>query len=205
MKKILSILFLATLFTACSTSSLKLQKNENLSLKFNSQEYLLSSSIEEDKFLNMKDLFITQYKLTSTKNSAVLFFEEAKTSLNFEFNFSALYTLMYVFNDATEYQELYRKNNLRLVQLKLASNKYINLLIQASDTQKISFVYGFSNSEFYRLAKDLNRLKPMKSPLKELKYKGVTLLLKDDFLSNWSDEIVFFKPLITPLRTLNLH
>ena len=107
---------------------------------------------------------------------------------------------MYVFNDAREYEEVYRKNNLRLVQLKLKDRSYVNILIQASDTQVISYVYGFSNYEFIKLAKELSADSDIE--IKRLKYQGLSLTLSQAPVTNWNDKLVYFTPLITPLRMM---
>ena len=52
--------------------------------------------LENEKLLNFKDLFVEQYKLENQKGN-VLFYEDARTTLDFEFNFGALYTVMYIF------------------------------------------------------------------------------------------------------------
>ena len=144
-------------------------------------------------------MFVKQYKLKN-EDGRVLFYEDARTELNFEFNFSGLYTVMYVFDDAQEYEEVYRKNNLRLVQLKLKDKKSVNVLIQASDTQEISYVYGFSNDEFLKLATKL-----AENPDKEVKlleYEGITLNKSQEVITNWNDKLVFFTPLIRPMRMM---
>ncbi len=199
MKKSLLFLLISLVFIGCTHSSLKLNKKEELIFKYNSSDFLLSNSIVENKYLNYKDLYVEQYKLQD-RNGRVLFYEEAQTELNFEFNFGGLYTVMYVFDDVQEYEEVYRKKNLRLVQLKLKANRYVNILIQASDTQEISYVYGFSNDEFLKLATKLAE-NPDKE-VKQLKYEGTTLKKSQKVITNWNDKLVYFTPLIRPLRMM---
>jgi len=202
MKQLLLFLFIGIFFVGCTTSSLKLNKKEELLFNYDKESFLLSNSIVESKLLNYKDLFVEQYKLKN-ESGRVLFYEDARTALNFEFNFGGLYTVMYVFNDAQEYEEVYRKNNLRLVQLKLKNSEYVNVLIQASDTQIISYVYGFSNHEFLKLAREL--AKDSDEEIKQLKYQGVSLSKSQAPLTNWNDKLVYFTPLITPLRVMGMR
>ena len=199
MKFITLMIITLFLFVGCSTSSLVFHNDKNLLLKYDSNSILLSNTIEESKSLNYKDLFVTIYKLKD-KNGRVVFYEDAKTELNFEFNFSELYTVMYIFDDAQKYEELYRKNNLSFVQIKLKDNNYLNVIIQASDTQEYSYAYGFSNDEFLKLAKSASLNDKEKSF--RLKYKAITLDADSKPLSNWNDKLVYFTPLITPLRIM---
>jgi len=117
MKKILLSLFVL-LFVGCSTSSLEVSDQKRLTFSFNSHKYSFASKVDERKFLNFKDLFVEQYRVLDS-NGAVLFYENAYTSLTFEFNFGGLYTAMAVFDDSNNYEEIYRSNNLRLVQIQL--------------------------------------------------------------------------------------
>ena len=196
MYRVAFILFVSILFVGCTSSSLRLDKKELL-FNYNSNSFLLSNTVLEHTSLNYKDLFVNQYKLEDNKER-VLFYEEAKTTLDFEFNFGGLYTVLYIFDDAQEYELFYTQNNFKLIQLKLKNSNYVNILIQASDTQSISYVYGFSNKEFSNLAKNLT--KDSTQELKPLKYKAKVLNKSQKPLTNWNDKMVYFTPLTTPFR-----
>ncbi|WP_373035882.1 hypothetical protein [Sulfurimonas sp.] len=199
MKNLILIFFTIFILAGCSTSSLKLNKDKELILNYSSNEVLLTNKIVDSKFLNFKDLFVTIYKLED-ENGRVLFYEDARTALNFEFNFNGLYTVMYIFDDRKNYDLVYERNNLMLVQFHLRDKSHLNVMIQASDSQGYLYVYGFSNKEFMELA---NRVKVKDGDeIQELKHEGTLLHRSSDILSDWNDILVFFTPLITPLRTM---
>ena len=195
MKNIIVFIALSFLLVGCSMSSLKLGKDDQLVLSSNSQKFLLSNKTTDYEVLNYKDLLTYQYKLEDEKGR-ILFYEESRTSLEYEFNFSALYTVMSIFDDSRRYEDIYQNNNLRLVQLELKDASYVNVLLYASDTQIISYVYGFSNEEFLALANSVN-IEPEKKI--ELKHKAVE---PKKPLTNWNDKLVYFTPLITPFRAM---
>jgi hypothetical protein len=195
------LLFLSLLFfSGCSTSSLYLDKNEKLTFNFNNHTYKLNSKVTKKEFLNYKELFVQRY-ITNFKNE-ILFMEYAYTSLDYEFNFSMLNTLLYVF-DSNSYEEVYNSNNLTLLQIKL-KDKYINVLLQSNDTQELKIIYGFSNKTFLNLAKKLNSIKKTKNSIKPLKKEVITLKQTSKPLTKWSDRLVHFTPLITPLRVMQI-
>ena len=198
MKKIILTVVLVFLFVGCSTSSLKLDENGLLSLNYDSESYLVGKKVLEHTSLNFKDLQVDRYKLQN-ENGEVLFYEDAQTALNFEFNFGGLYTVLYVFDDASEYEELCQRNNLRMLQVKLKDGRFVNVIIQASDTQVYSYVYGFSNKEFMRI---YQTIREKYDENKVLKYDGVTFDKTSKNITNWNDKLVFFTPLITPLRVM---
>ncbi|WP_294963874.1 hypothetical protein [Sulfurimonas sp.] len=197
------ILILLSLFilSGCSTSSLILNKDKELVLKYSTNDLLLTNKLIDSRFLNFKDLFVTIYKLKN-ENGRILFYEEAKTELDFEFVYGGLYSVMYIFDDRQEYEVLYKRNNLSLVQLKLKDSSYLNVMIQASDSQVYSYVYGFSNEEFVQIAQMLKINENDK--LGELKYEALIFSSQSKALSTWTDEMVFFTPLIMPLRVLGV-
>lgn len=114
--------------------------------------------------------------------------------MEFEFNFNDLYTILYILDDAKSYEVVYRQNNLTLYQIKLKNKTYVNVMLEFSDTQALSYVYGFSNEEFMDIAFHLGHHNLV------LKYDGITLTKDTPRLTNYNDKMVFFAPLITPFR-----
>ncbi|MEA3330366.1 MAG: hypothetical protein U9Q29_01580 [Campylobacterota bacterium] len=198
MRNIIFMVLSLLLLAGCSTTFLNLNKSGDLHLGFGNETYLLSDKIIEKNSLNFKDLFVNQYKLQDA-SGRVLFYEDARTALNFEFNVGGLYSVMSIFDDAKEYEEFYSKNNLRLVQIKLKNREYVNVLIQESDSQIYSFVYGFCNEEFSEIAQIL---KVYDRELPKLKYEAVVFSSSSKPLTNWNDKMVYFTPLIVPLRSM---
>jgi len=198
--KNLILIFLTLFFlVGCSTSSLNLNKDKELVLKYSSSDLMLTNRVIDSKLLNFKDLFVTIYKLEN-ENNRILFYEDARTELNYEFRHRGLYTVMYVFDDRQNYNVIYRRNNLKLVQFPLKDKRHLNVMIQASDSQIYSYAYGFSNEEFMKIAQEIKVKDSDK--LGELKHEGVTFDSSSEPLSNWNDKLVFFTPLISPLRAM---
>jgi len=200
MKSFVLSLFTIFIFSGCFTSSLNLNKEKELILKYDANELLLSNEVVSSELLNFKDLYVNRYKLQD-QNGRIIFYEVAKTDMSFEFNLGGLYTVMYVLGDSQKYENVYGKNNLSFVQIKLKDALYLNVIIQASDSQLYTFTYGFSNTEFLQIANTL--IKNDSSKIKELKYEAITFSSTDTATTEWSDEIVFFAPLITPYRALH--
>jgi len=198
MKNLIFILLNLFIFAGCATSSLKLNKEKELVLKYNSSDLKLTNKVLESKLLNFKDLFVEVSKLKSD-DGRVIFYEQAWTNLSFEFVYGGLYTLMYVFDNRQNYELLYERNNLKLVQLKLKDARYLNVMIQASDAQVLSYAYGFSNYEFTQIA---NSIKEDGQKIESLKYEALVFEETSKALSNWNDEVVFFTPLIIPIRSM---
>ncbi len=200
MRSFILSFFALFIFSGCFTSSLSLSKEKELVLKYGTEYLHLSNEVVSLELLNFKDLYVNRYKLKDEKGET-LFYETAKTDMKFEFNFGGLYTVMYVFDNSQKYESVYENNNLYLAQIKLKNASYINVIIQSSDSQNYSFAYGFSNTEFLKIANTLIEDENLK--LKKLKQDTTTFHPSDKPASNWSDEVVFFTPLIAPYRALN--
>lgn len=198
MKNIILSTIFVLFFSACSTTYMNFSKDSALNINYDEKTYLLSQVSAEAKYLNFKDLYVKQYK-TKTLDGGVLFYEYLKTDLSFEFNFGGLSTVMYLFDDSRKYEKVYKKNNLTLVQIMLKDGSYVNVIIQDSSTQVYSFVYGFSNEEFVEIAK---AIKDEKDEITSPKFKAITFDNSSKPCTNWNTLLVYFTPLITPLRDL---
>ncbi|MCD6173853.1 MAG: hypothetical protein J7J96_08745 [Sulfurimonas sp.] len=164
--------------------------SKSFNFKQNTQDYQL---------LNFKDLCVKQYKIQNS-DGTVLFYEEAQTDMSYEFNFGGLSTLMYVFDDSRKYEEVYTRGNLKFVQIQLKDTSYVNVIIEDNSTQIYTFVYGFSNEEFLKRAEEV-KLEGTK--LVAPKFKAVTFNSSSNSATSWNDLLVFFTPLIMPLRELS--
>ena len=196
MKNIIFTIIIALFFVGCSRSSLTLTSQNELQLNYDDKTFLVSQNIVSDGYLNFKDLIVSQYKVTNDDGS-VLFFEDAETDLLYEFNFLELSTVMYIFDDSKKYEKVYVRNNLSLVQIMMKNKSYVNVLIQANSSQIYSYIYGFSNEEFLKIA---NMIKLEDTKIEPLKFQGVVFDKSSKPHTNWNDLLVFFTPLITQFK-----
>ncbi len=199
MKNIIFTTIFIFLFSACSTSSLKLNKDGIIQLDFNNQVYYIEDEITLLNSINFKDLYIKQYSIKDDEGN-MLFYEDATTDIDFEFNYGGLSTVMYIFDDSKKYEMVYKNNNLSLVQIMLKNSKYVNVMIQDGSTQEYKYIYGFTNKEFFAIA---SIIKSKDEKIKKLKFEAVTFNSLSKPITNWNDLLVFFTPLITPLRELS--
>ena len=198
MKNIIIMILITLSFSACSNISLSFSLGGQISLNDDSKNIIIGNNIEENELLNFKDLYVRQYTILS-KNGNKLFAESAETDDLFEFNFSELSTVMYVFSDSRKYEEVYKRENIQLVQVQLENKSYINVLIQGNDIQNYLFVYGFSNKEFLAIA---NEIKLENTKITKPKFEAIMFNSESKSQTKWNDLLVFFKPLITPLQEL---
>jgi hypothetical protein len=185
-------------FASCSVSSLKLTDNGDIFLNYSDDSCKISLNTQKREFLNFKDLFIQRFK-TKSVSGTVLFAEHIYTDSSYEFNFGGLSTVMYAFDDSRKYEEVYIRNNLKLVQIQLKDKRYVNVMIQANQVQAYSFIYGFTNDEFFKIAK---KIKTKDGVVIKPRFDVVTLRNDSKALTNWNDLLIFFTPLIVPLREL---
>ena len=197
MNKLILLILSVFLLSGCQTSSLSINKSQELVLEYDIDKLKLSNKVISSKSLNYKDLFVKQLVLADEKGR-VLFYEDAMTELDFEFNYNELRTVLFIFGDLDEYEIVYRRNNLYFLQLLLTDKTRVNLILQASSDQAISYVYGFSNQEFIKLAKEIHI--DSDADVKSLKAQGQTLEASQESLAKWNSKMVYFAPLITPLR-----
>ena len=190
------MILIALTFNGCYTSSLGLSKTGDVELNFNDDMCIIAHNAEKKNVLNFSDMFVNQYKFIGTDGNT-LFGEYAETDLMFQFSKSELSTLMYVFDESGQYELVYRRNNLQLVQIQLKDKSYVNAMIQANNPQDYYFVYGFSNETFMRIA---NTVKVKDTVVTPPKFEAITFTQDSAAQTNWNDTLVYFTPLIEPLR-----
>ena len=198
MKNMIFTFLIALFFSACASSSLNLSKSGELKLNHSDKVYTLGLDAHYDNYLNFKDLFVKQYTIEN-HNKSLLFYEKLQTNMSFEFNFGGLSTVMYAFDDSRKYEKVYKIGNVNLVQILLKNKTYVNVIIEDNSVHEYSFIYGFSNEEFLKIAQSI-KLKD--TEIVEPKFEVVTFNSASKPLTNWNTLLVFFTPLITPLREL---
>jgi len=175
-------------FSSCAPSSLIVTSDESLALHQNNTAIRLARGVEEVKHDRYNNLNIIQYKIKGANN--VLLYEHVEADINWEFIHGPISTLKYIF-DGTKAEILYQDSNINLLQLKISKSKYINILAESSSFNTLSYVYGFSNSEFLELVKIFNKES-------SLKYKGTVFSYLDEVVSKWSVRMLLLNPLLKP-------
>lgn len=184
---VLSVFFL----NACTSSSLNISDTNKLLLHQGDKTLQISGKVLSRELEWYPRLNISKSKIQNDKG--ILLHEHVTTELNWEFLHGPIATLQYIFN-SYDSDIIHMSTNLALLQLRVNKTDYVNMLVEISQTQELSYVYGFSNEEFISLAKnirlDSNHIIP------KLKYKGLTFGTDDKPLSTWSVKMLFLEPLL---------
>jgi hypothetical protein len=187
MKKYL--LLIALFFVGCTPSSLKLTYSDELLLQHNLVKYNFATKVQKRELTHFLNLDVVRYELQN-KSQEGLYFEEVTSDINYEFKYGSIKTISDIF-DVSRYHTLYYSGGLLLIQLEVEPKKYVNLLAETSSTQEMSYVYGFSNSEFRALIKSLG-VDVDSSKLK----KGYRV---KESLSFWNQGHLILFPLVKPM------
>ena len=187
MKNILYMIIIALTFTACTPSSLDIASTKEISIKIDSQPYLFSKDIKSAKRLGFQKMDIYQYSALSS-DGGLLFCENVTMDLEYEFMYGSITTLKYIF-DVIKTNIIYSSGSTLLIQLRLVTGDYINLLADKSGFQEMQYVYGFSNQELLSIA---SNLKAENYELKEaVRLKGS--------ITEWTQTKLILQPLIKPM------
>ena len=149
---------------SCRDSSLKIEQNEGLILKNNSRSYTVAKKILNLETLSLVDMSVERVELLSVFNQKI-FYEQINTENDHELRGTSLNQILRIFNLKSA-NVVYQSNSLLFVQLE-EKNSYINLIAETSSLTTLSFVYGFSNREFFQIA-DVFEIKA-----DSLKLKGI--------------------------------
>ena len=147
------------------------------------------------KSVNFRTLFLSQ-KILQSQDGNLIVYEDARTDINYEFQFSLIRITQIVF-DAVRIQLLYTTPKMQIFQLQLPNGKILNVIAQQSESQEIKYMYGMS-------AKQLDHiLQTLKADVRYRPHRNV-MQLRNTFSavqSRWTDWKVHFVPLVIPYQT----
>ncbi len=190
------ILFIIGLvfLSGCATSSLKVSDTNELILQHDTKVTMLGTKVLTREHEWYRNLDIYKSKVQNSKG--ILLYEDVIADINWEFKFGSVTTIKYIF-DAYKSDVIYMNSSLLLLQLRVNKTQYVNMLVEKSGTQELSYVYGFSNKEFLQLAKNIipeNNIFPSK-----FVHEGIVFSSEIKHLSTWSVKMLLLQPLLQPV------
>jgi hypothetical protein len=192
--KILSIIFISTLFVGCSITTLSYD-NQQLSLSLDGEQIDINAKTIKRQNENYGKLYLSRRVLKLDNNTLVVY-EKVRIDDQYELNFSTSQTVGIVF-EAERVSRVYAHKGLYLYQLLLKDHKVLNLVVEQFLDQEIVFVYGMRSSQMRELLKDIDA-----TTVRPLVDDVLILGGRDIIKSRWSSQKVHFAPLITPLRMI---
>ena len=187
MKKIIILTIIALIFNGCTPSSLDVSSTKEISIKIDSHSYMFSKDIKSVKSLGFQKMDIYQYSALAS-DGGLLFCENVTMDLEYEFMHGSVTTLKYIF-DVSKTNIIYSSGSTLLIQLRLVSGDYINLLADKSGFQEMQYVYGFSNKELLSIA----------SNLKVGHYELQNVVRLKGSVTEWTQVKLLLQPLIKPM------
>jgi len=187
---ILSIVFLS----GCATSSLKVSDNNELLLSHDNIVTMIGTKVlsRDSEWYERLDI----YKSRVQNDKGLLLYEDVIVDIDWEFKDGPVVTIGDIF-DSYGSSILYMNSNLVLLQVKVSKTQYVNMLVEKSDNQEISYVYGFGNDEFLKLANTVKS--DTKLVLGKLKHEGIVFSNDIEPLSTWSVRMLLLQPLLQPV------
>ena len=161
-------------FSACSENSLDIQDNNKLILKDDSKSHMIAEKILSFENLSLRHMDVRRMAIESVSKQ-VLFYEKITTENDYELKENSLELLKRIFN-IHRINTVYKSSSLIFVQLE-EEESYINLIAQTSSMTELSFVYGFSNKEFFQVANSLN----IKADTLKVKNRKIIERFKSDY------------------------
>ncbi len=199
MQMILKLLLPITLLFlgGCNVSELS-YRNNTLALQVDKNHLEFNGKTLYQHRDSFGNLYLTQ-EMIRLKNGDQVAYEKVVLDPLYEFNLIPLQTIQVLFNTRI-IDQIYFKSSFYLLQLTLKDGKVLNMALDLSDDQTMSYVYGMPTSS---LKKMLKKLDPQMTP-KTMTDHVITIPQNSHaFLSHWSVQIVQLTPLLTPLRYLS--
>jgi len=184
MKNLILLLIVTIFFSACSESSLEMGADNELVLKNSSHSYTISKTFLGAESFALFNLDVQRIRVADSF-SKPLFYEKVTTHNDYELKYPSLETLQKIFN-VSSLNVVYKSSSLLFVQLEKEKH-YINLIAETSSMTELSYVYGFSNREYYEVAS------AMKIVVDRLQVKNFQRTNR--FESQWMQKKLILEPL----------
>ena len=184
MKNLILLLIVTIFFSACSESSLEMGADNELVLKNSSHSYTVSKTFLGSESFALFNLDVQRIRVADSF-SKPLFYEKVTTHNDYELKYPSLETLQKIFN-VSSLNVVYKSSSLLFVQLEKEKH-YINLIAETSSMTELSYVYGFSNREYYEVAS------AMKIVVDRLQVKNFQRTNR--FESQWMQKKLILEPL----------
>jgi len=184
MKNLILLLIVTIFFSACSEGSLDMGADNELVLKNSSQAYTISKTFLGAESFALFNLDVQRVRVADSF-SKPLFYEKVTTHNDYELKYQSLETLQKIFN-VSSLNVVYKSSSLLFVQLE-KEKYYINLIAETSSMTELSYVYGFSNREYYEVAS------AMKIVVDRLQVKNFQRTNR--FESQWMQKKLILEPL----------
>ena len=186
------------LLNSCNTADIN-YNGQQLVMRANNTVLQMDGKLMAKKSLNFRTLFLSQ-KTVRSKEGNLIVYEDARTDINYEFQFSLIHITQIVF-DAVRIQLLYTTPKMQIFQLQLPNGKILNVMAQQNESQEIKYMYGMS-------AKQLDHiLQTLKADVRYRPHRNV-IQLRNTFSavqSRWTDWKVHFVPLVVPYQTFRYY
>jgi len=181
------MVLIGLVFNACTPSSLEVASNSEIILHYDSKSYLFSKELKSSEHLGFQKMDIYKNSALASEGG-LLFYEKVTMDLEYEFKYGSVTTLKYIF-DVSKTNIVYSSGNILLLQLRLKTGDYINLMAEKSGVQDMSYVYGFSNKELLSVA----------STLKTGHYELQNVVRLKGSITEWTQTKLILNPLIKPM------
>jgi len=197
-QSLLGVLLLM-LLSGCSTSTLVLNNNDEVVLTYNDKSIeAAGKTLKKNQFV-FSTIIIDQNVL-QFKDKSLLVYESTTVDLNYMYKYATQTSVEMIF-DAKKIKTIYRRNNLYFFQMMLKNGKVLNAMVQQSNDQTLSMVYGFSNIQFRKI---LGQVEGSETKLSKLKTENIETFndLKSAVKSEWNMKMINIDSLIVVNDTL---
>lgn len=197
MKKFLLSISMLVIFAGCAANNMAVMNNNCFVLSVSDNKSILTSEVLESKNLRFSSPLIVEQSILKNGKNRILFLEKVSIDYDYMFNLNKLNSIDYIF-DAKKVSVLYNNNTVLLVQIKTVHGVTLNILAYSNSIKSLSYIYGFSNDEFEKIAKEI--IKDTNTRLPLLKNQGKIMKQGDKPFSRWSETKLIVKPFIGVIK-----
>ena len=196
-RSVFTIVVLLFFLSGCVTSSLTMPDQQTILISTNKNKMQISGNVHKNSRVNMNNIAFVHQSLFEQEEGAYLVYETVDLDSNYRYNYAPQRTMDIVF-DAKEISTIYMFQYLTFLQIETQDRQLLNVLVDQSHEQYLTFAYGFSSKKFKEMIETVDATD--KKPSRALREEAVTLTDPDKaVLSQWNTKMLVLDHIFVPI------
>ena len=196
-KSVFAPFTLLLLLSGCATSSLTMPDKKTILISTDKQNIVIDGTVEKSSRVNMNNIAFVYQSLFRQADGTFIVYETVDLSSNYRYNYATQRTMDIVF-EAKSISTIYMYQYLTFLQIETKNRELLNVLVDQSHEQYMTFAYGFSSEKFKEMIETIN----MSSKTESGALREEVMTFKDPdkaILSQWNTKMLVLDHIFVPI------
>ncbi len=183
--------------SGCTTTSLTMPNHQTILISADKKHMQINGTVDKSSQVNMNNIAFVHQSLFKQEEGAYIVYETVDLDSNYRYNYAIPRTMDIVF-EAKQISTIYMFQYLTFLQIETQERELLNVLVDLSHEQYLTFAYGFSSEKFKKMIETINTTG--KRPSRALREEVMTLRDPDKaIMSKWNTNMLVLDHIFVPI------